>query len=99
MAGEVTVYSLGDKGCNLSADPLHTDVGDVVSAQNVTFYGAGLRGGLAKRLGMRAINAVALAGTVMAIAAFTFADPTGGSILTDMDLATLTDESFMVLVE
>lgn len=97
--GEIKVYSLGDKGVNVSTDLRHVEPGDVVSAQNATFYGSGKRGGLSKRLGMRAINSVALAGAVLALCAATFSDPTPGAILTDMDSATLTDESFMVLVE
>ena len=99
MAGEIKVYSLGDKGVNVSGDLLHTDVGDVTSAQNATFTSRGVRGGLGKRLGMRAINAVALSGAVLAIAAVTFTDPSPGNILTDGDLFTLTDDAFMVLTE
>ena len=97
--GEIKVYSLGDKGVNVSYDALHTDIGDVVSAQNATFLNNGKRGGLGKRLGMRAINAVALAGAVLAIVAVTFPDPSPSSILTDSDLLTLTDSAFLVLTE
>ena len=97
--GEIKVYSLGDKGVNVSYDALHTDIGDVVSAQNATFLSGGTRGGLGKRLGMRAINAVACAGAVLAIVAVTFPDPSPGNILTDSDLLTLTDAAFMILVE
>jgi len=99
VAGEIKVYSLGDKGVNVSDDPLHTDVGDVTVAQNVTFYGAGRRGGLSKRLGMRAINTVAMAGAVLGIASFTFADPTATTTLVDGDGLILTDDAFMVLTE
>jgi hypothetical protein len=97
--GEIKVYSLGEKGVNVSNDPLHTDVGDVVSAQNATFTSRGVRGGLGKRLGMRVLNTVALAGAVLAIAAVTFTDPSPGNILTDTDLFTLTDDAFLVLTE
>jgi hypothetical protein len=48
---------------------------------------------------MRAINSVALAGSVLAIATATFADPTPDAILTDSAGYTLTDESYMVLTE
>lgn len=97
--GEIKVYSLGEKGVNVSQDLLHTDAGDVVAAQNATFTSRGQRGGLGKRLGMRVINTVALAGAVLAIAAVTFTDPSPGNILTDADLAALTDDAFMVLTE
>lgn len=97
--GEIKVYSLGDKGVNVSADPLHTDIGDVVSAQNASFYLGGKRGGLSKRLGMRALNTTALAGAVLAIASLTFSDPTPGNILTDTDGFTVTDDAFLVLTE
>ena len=97
--GEIKVYSLGDKGVNVSYSARHTDIGDVVSAQNATFFSNGSRGGLGKRLGMRVINAVALAGSVLTIVAVTFPDPSPGSILTDSDLLTLTDAAFMVIVE
>lgn len=98
MAG-IAVYSLGDKGVNVTDDPLHTDIGDVTTAQNASFYASGKRGGLSKRLGMRLLNAVALNGSVLALAAFTFTDPTPGNILTDGDSLTLTDDAFMVLTE
>lgn len=99
MAGDIKVYALGEKGVNVSADALHTEVGDVTSAQNATFTSRGVRGGLGKRTGMRVMNAVALAGAVLAIAAVTFTDPTPGNILTDTDLFTLTDDAFLVLTE
>ena len=99
MAGEIKVYSLGDKGVNVSNDPRHSDIGDVVSAQNASFFGSGKRGGLSKRLGMIAINGVALAGAVLSLASVTFADPTPGAILTDTAGYILTDDSFLVLSE
>jgi len=95
----IKVYSLGDKGVNVSSDAVHTDLGDVTSAQNASFYAGGKRGGLAKRLGMRIINTVALNGAVLAIASATFADPTPGNLLTDGNLAILTDDTFLVLTE
>ncbi len=98
MAGKVTVFGLGDKGVNVTADPLHTEVGDVVSAQNASFQGSGQRGGLAKRLGLR-ILASGLDGTVYALASVTLADPTPGNILTDSGSFTLTDDAFLVLTE
>lgn len=98
MAG-IAVYSLGEKGVNVTDDPLHTDLGDVTVAQNASFYADGKRGGLSKRLGMRAINATALAGSVLALAAFTFTDPSPGNLLTDGDGLLLTDSAFMVLTE
>ena len=99
MPGWLKVYGLGDKGVNVSADPLHTEVGDVTHAQNASFSGSGQRGGLAARLGMRQLTTSALHGAVYALLSVTLADPSAGQILTDSDLAILTDEAFLVLVE
>ena len=99
MPGEIKVYALGGKGINVSDDVRHMDVADLEQAQNASFYGSGQWGGLAKRLGMRAINTVALAGVVLSIANATFSDPTPDVVLTDTAGYTLTDDSYMVLVE
>ena len=98
MAGSLTVYSLGDHGVNVSVDPLHTDIGDVTVAQNARFYGSGQRGGLSKRGGLR-ILATGLDGAVLAMISVDLTDPTGGALLTDNDLNTLTDMVFLVLTE
>ena len=99
MPGALKVYGLGDKGVNVTQDPLHTDVGDVASAQNAGFFGSGQRGGLAKRLGMRILNGTALDGTVYALLSVTIADPTPGNVLTDTGGFTVTDDAFVVLTE
>ena len=75
MAGSVAVYSMGEHGVNVSNDARHTDTGDVRTAQNVTFYGGGRKGGLAKRLGMVAINTSALDGALVSLAHETFEEP------------------------
>lgn len=93
------VFTLGDHGVNVSSDPIHTEVGDVVSAQNAYFRGSGERGGLSKRGGLRVMNNSALNGSVLSIIGVTFPDSTPGAILTDMDLVTLTDEVDLILVE
>ena len=99
MAGEIKVYSLGDKGVNVSNDSRHADIGEVVSAQNASFLSSGKRGGLSKRLGMVAINSVALAGAILSLASVTFTDPTPGAILTDTAGYILTDDSSLILSE
>lgn len=98
MAEWIKVYGLGDQGVNVSNDPLHTQVGDVVQAQNSSFYGAGVRGGLSKRLGNR-ILASGLNGAILAILSVTLTDPTPAAILVDGNSDILTDDVFLVLTE
>ncbi len=99
MSSILKVFGIGQNGINVSSDALHVDDNDVVVAQNAIFYGSGESGGLAKRGGLRIMNSTALNGAVLAMFAVNFTDPTPGSILTDNDGATLTDDAFLVLVE
>lgn len=98
MAELIKVYGLGERGVNVSNDPLHTQVGDVVNAQNASFFGSGVRGGLAKRLGNR-ILASGLNGAIISILSVTLTDPTPGAVLTDGNSDTLTDDAFLALTE
>ena len=96
--GVLKVFSLGDHGVNVTKDPLHTDVGDVVWAQNAYFSGSGHTGGLYKRAGLRQFNTTALNAAVMSIVAVDLTDATG-AVLTDSALLVLTDDVFLTLTE
>ena len=62
--GKVDVYNLGARGVNLTASPVHTEDGDVVSAQNAISNPVSEEGGLSKRGGLARLNSSALAGSV-----------------------------------
>jgi len=99
MSGGALVLTLGDHGVHVEVGPLHGDIGDLVNAQNTSFFGNGQRGGLHKRMGLAKVTASAMAGAVYAIYPVTFADPTPGGRLQDDTPADLTDDSFVFLLE
>jgi hypothetical protein len=100
ITGGTLVLGLGDHGVHAEVGPLHGDVGDLLSAQNASFFsGEGQRGGLHKRMGLEKLSATALAGEVYAIFPVTFADPSPGGTLTDSTPEDLTDETPAVLTE
>ena len=97
--GDLTVLSFGQGGVNASGDPLHVNDDEVTLAQNAAWFADGKRGGLSKRKGLVAVNSVALAGAVLAIASITFVDAAATTILTDDASYTLFDDLFLVLTE
>lgn len=99
MPGEIRVFGMGEQGVQVGAGPLHSETGDLMSAQNASFTGTDERGGVAKRMGLRAFTTSAAAGAVYAILSVTFADAAFTTNLTDMDLAQLYDDAMLALVE
>jgi hypothetical protein len=97
-ANEIRVFGMGDKGVNVQSGPLHSETGDVVLAQNVSFFGADERGGLSTRMGLRQYSA-ACAGAILAILPVTFADTITTIFLTDMNLDIVTDDAYIALTE
>lgn len=95
---EIRVFGLGDQGVHVSVGPLHSEIGDVTSAQNASFLSAGARGGLASRPGLAKYSALC-AGAILSILSVTFPDTAATTILTDMDLVTVTDNDGIALVE
>jgi hypothetical protein len=87
------------QGVNASTDELHQEPGDLTIAQNATIMRDGIRGALAKRRGLRRLNASACAGAILAIANITFTDPSPSVVLTDELLGLLTDEAYLFLTE
>ena len=99
MSGGALVLTLGDHGVHVEVGPLHGDIGDLVNAQNTSFFGNGQRGGIHKRMGLQKITSTTLAGPIYAIYPVTFTDPAPGAEITDNTPVALTDDSFLTLTE
>lgn len=95
---EIRVFGMGEQGVHVSVGPLHTEIGDVTTAQNCSFFGTGQRGGLASRTGFYAF-ASGCAGAVLSVLSVTFSDTVTTTFLTDMNLDVVIDDDGIPLSE
>ncbi len=81
MGGKLNAFTLGDKGVNLTASPIHVEDGAWVHAQNAVVRTHAGEHAIAKRPGLTALTTSAMAGAVVAIVNIPFPSPSGGGYL------------------